>query len=67
MAQTVKNPPANIGDWGLIPAPPRDLAGILLSPEEIYASQTHYAHKASRITGCRGRLVGEGQLGDKFY
>lgn len=47
--------------------PPRDLAGILLSPEGIYASQTHYAYKASRITGCMGRLAGEGRLGDKFY
>lgn len=46
---------------------PGDLAGILLYPEGIYASQTHYAHRASRITGYTGRLAGEGQLGDKFY
>ena len=27
MAQTVKNPPANIGDWGLIPGLGRPLGG----------------------------------------
>ena len=46
--------------------PLRDLAGILLYLEGIYASQTHYAHRASRITECMGRLAGKDSWGISF-